>query len=123
MKQIKANTTYNDMVGTIAFDFKKGTRHEFLDYAKERGIDIKCFEPIGFEVYCGENNFFYLSFFCIDLVIAEKYKQENNGRLPIVKIDVCESYKNFEKTFKQLNANLLLNTVDVNNLDYIKKIK
>lgn len=120
MNKMEANTQYNDMTGTAALDFKGGTLTEFIEYAKTKGIDTERYEPIGLKLYGGENNFFSISVFCIDLSKIDTYKQENNDRIPVVVVKIQETYEQFERLFKEFSVNLFMNVKKSEDYDFLE---
>jgi hypothetical protein len=68
----KANVQYNDMEGSAALDFH-GSFSELRDYAKDKGIDLEKYEPIGLDIYYGEIDSFYLTFIVVDKINKENY--------------------------------------------------
>ncbi len=99
----KASTQYNDLVGTAAIDFHGGVDGSFHDYARQLGIDTDRYFPIGLRFYVGEQGNFYINFFCFDQKIREVFKEENEGREPVVVIrrtETLESFLNHVKRFE-----------------------
>ncbi|MEA4975765.1 MAG: hypothetical protein VB046_08530 [Paludibacter sp.] len=61
---MKANTQYNDFIGTSAADISDHT--DLRKFISSRGIDTEKYEPIGASFYHGYSDFFTASIICID---------------------------------------------------------
>ena len=61
---MKADTQYNDFVGTAAADMSDHTT--LSQYLTSKGVDIKRYEPFGVNLYSGEGGFIDVSIICVD---------------------------------------------------------
>lgn len=61
---MKAETSYNDFVGTAAADISD--HRSLKSFLINRGVDTKRFDAIGVEFYHGATDFFIPSIICID---------------------------------------------------------
>lgn len=126
----RANTSYNDLRGTVAVDFP-GTLgiSEFENYIESIGIDLSKYDPQGFEIYGGEGfdiDDITISIFAIDKEKKDEYQRENNGRLPIVKIRHADTFLNLLNHIHRLNIICMEgyrgDSNDLSNLDIIEDI-
>lgn len=106
MNDFKNDLQYNDLKGLAALNFYDSST-ELIEYAKSVGVELEKYEPIGLNIYYGENGFFELSFLAID-----KEKRIDNekelGKLPLVELKTKETREEFESKFKRFSINLLL---------------
>ena len=120
MKKIEnASVQYYDMKGSAALDFH-GSFTELWEYAKDKGIDIEKYEPIGLDIYYGETDYFGLTFLVIDKEKADEYKMKNNERLPVIEISVEEKQADFESRFKRFHVKLNLHRDNFDGYDLIE---
>jgi len=107
----EASTQYNDLTGSAALDFH-GSLSELWTYFETYKIDLDTYEPLGIDVFLGQNNLFILSFLAIQKNIVDTYQKQNNGKLPVVSISVEEDREHFFKMFKRLNIKLSIKGID-----------
>lgn len=62
---MKANTSYNDFMGTAAADISDHIN--LKEFLISKGVDIERYDPIGANFYHGSADFFSGSIICIDL--------------------------------------------------------
>ncbi len=95
---MKADTQYNDFLGTAAADISDHTTLEV--FLKEKGVDTKRYEAIGVSFYCGYDSFFTASIICID------NNKSTETDKHVTSIDFKEDISNTEffKLFKRFNV-------------------
>lgn len=108
---MKANTLYNDFIGTSAADISDHMNlNEFLE---KQGVDLNCFEAIGATFITGINNSFTASILCID-----KEKSTSNEKF-ITKIGFNKGFNNedFFNLFKRFEVVITSKTGNYNNIE------
>jgi hypothetical protein len=106
---MKANTQYNDFIGTSAADISD---HAYLsNYLEKQGVDIEEYKPIGFSFYTSYNNFFSYSIIC-------------NWKNEIVSLSFEEELTkdDFFNLFKRFNVICLRKHCDFHNKEITKEV-
>ncbi len=122
---IKADTSYNDLVGTISIDFPGDFKNNDFDkYASTVGIDLTKYRPIGIEVYAGENFEFEeikVSLLAVDSDKEATYKKEND-KIPVVRFDEIDTLKNLFTYLHRLNITLFGKYEKLEQLELVDQI-
>ena len=61
---MKADTQYNDYLGTSAADISD--HQNFKTFLQAKGIDTERFEPIGSSFFSSYDDYFFVHFICVD---------------------------------------------------------
>ena len=104
----KANTQYNDLIGTVALDIHEGTGLQKL--AESKKIDTKLYFPIGIEIDGVDLQSFTI--IAVDLVDIHaknfndisSYAKAHHGEVPIIKFHFEDEWNNVRKYFKRLDV-------------------
>ena len=95
---MKANTQYNDFIGTAAADISDHTNlREFL---ASRGIDTERYEPIGASFYHGYTDFFNASIVCID----KEQSTDENPYIVDISFEDEFTHEEFFNLFKRFDV-------------------
>lgn len=94
---MKADTTYNDLTGTVAADISDltTTQNDLTDLATSFKIDTERFKAVGISVYGTQE--FSVSFICVDKTKSTEEKEH------LVKMEIDHNYKDIlSLLFKRL---------------------
>ena len=108
-------TQYCDLIGSAALDFHSEGRDNLVDYAKDKGIDLSLYNPIGLNFQIIEHGF-KLTFFCEELNVNNR-----EGIKTIVSIDKKEDLDSFLNRVKRFNVVLLYKHIDIESCNVSKK--
>jgi len=94
----EAETQYTDLKGSIAIDFE-GHPDTLESYAKELGIDIVKYNPVGIKIYGGHAEIISFYFLCVD---RANYPIVEGQQIPTIGIKVNEKFQNFLMHLKRI---------------------
>lgn len=95
---MKADTQYNDFIGTSAADISD--HNDLKKFLKSKGVDTNRYEPIGANFYTGYDDFFTASIICRDV------EQSTDDKPYVVDLSLAQGIERdeFFKLFKRLSV-------------------
>jgi hypothetical protein len=122
----KANTNYNDLMGSISIDFPGDfDKNKFENYAEEKGIVLDKYEPIGIRIFDTENTGIknmYVSIIAIDIELHKKYKNENIDKIPLIEFKNVDNFDSLRKYLHRIEIVLTENNYENKDMEIIARM-